>query len=184
MEVQNFLQSGWSILDRASDVEYSRPILYVLNDQDGALSFNRIGRLMALWPKQQFARSFPANPASPANWARSEKFWEIHDLPTMETIERHREQFDLLMMVTEEWKRPAECLGEYNIFHSLCKTFRPYICGKAHGLKEAEKVAKDMKKNGTEVSLWTPEHFIGASAVTTATELIQHFPSLAPHTPT
>jgi hypothetical protein len=98
-------------------------------------------------------------------------------------IEKHQAQFELLMVVANEWDRPAEFIAEFNIFHSLCRRLRPVICGEATELENAEKIAKDLRKEGTEIALLTPDQLLGALAVAVATYVVECLPFLSAHAP-
>ena len=183
MTVEDSLQIGWSALDGICRGEFGLPLQGVLAQQDDALNFKRVGRLMAVWVKHPFAQPFPYDPDLQSNWAKSQRAWEIHGPVDPTVINAHRLQFELLAAFAHEWERPTEFLAEFNIFHSLCRRLRPAICGEAKALENAEKIAKDLQKAGTNIALLTPNQLLGATAVTVASYLVQALPFLSPHAP-
>lgn len=171
--MQKLLEEGWAELDSLSREEYGVSLLDVLKESDELLSFNRVGRVIAVSIKYPFAQSFPYDPELPSNWAKTKRAWEIREPVAMQTICDHRIQFELLTQVAVDWKRPIEFLAEFNIFHWLCKRLRPVVCGEAKSLENAEKIAKDVKKAGTDVTLFSLNQLLGAASVTIATYLVQ-----------
>lgn len=170
-------------MDDLSRGEYGLPFPNVLHDSDELLSFRRVGRLLAVSIKHPFAQSFPYDPELPSNWARSKRCWEIRGSVAPQTICDHQTQFDVLVQVAADWKRPIEFVAEFNIFHFLCKRLRPVVCGEAKSLENAEKIAKDLQKAGTDVALFSPNQLLGATSVTVATYLVQSVQILSGNAP-
>jgi len=174
------LEQGLEVLNNISEGEYKTPLLQVVQSPDEYLVFKRIGRLMCVWIKQPFASSFPYNPDLPSNWAKSALFWEIHEPVSPSQIRLHRSQAELLDFFAAEWSRPAEYMGEFNIFYSICKKLRPIVCGKSEVLERAEKVADDLRKQGPEVNLLTLNQVLGVASVSFASYLVHHLSWLSP----
>ena len=78
---------------------------------------------------------------------------------------------------------PDRIYGRVQYFHSLCGRLRPAVCGEAKSLENAEKIAKDLKKDGVDITLLTPNQLLGAAAVTVATYLTTQVPSLSAYAP-
>jgi hypothetical protein len=177
------LAVGWEQLQNLCRGEYGTSIEQVLASPDKPLLFKRIGPLTAVWLKHPFAQSFEYDPNLPSNWAKALRCWEIHEPPALETIRMHQAQFELLTVIAAEWERPVEIIGEFNIFYSLSKRFRPIVCGESKALENAEKIAKDLRKSGRDVALITPNQLLGAASVTIAGSFVAALPWLSPHTP-
>lgn len=171
MITEDVLNDGWEVLDRLSRQEYDASLGAVLGQFDDTLMFKQLGRLLAVSIKVPFAQPFPYEPELASNWAKSRQCWEIHRPPSKEQIRDHQYQYDLLESVALEWNRPVECVAEYNIFMSLCKKLRPVICGQQKALAVADKIAKELQRQGEPVAMVTPNQLIGAAAVAIATYL-------------
>jgi hypothetical protein len=177
------LSGGWATLDRLAVGEYGHPLDHVLNDSDEDLALRRVGRLFGVYLKEPFARSFDYDRNSPSNWAKSKRFWEIHEDPSAKLVAEHGPQYDVLEQVAWDWQRPIEYVAEFNVFVWLCKRFSPIVCGEAKALENAEKIAKDLEKKGFDASALSLNQGIGIAAVTLASHLGQAVPELADHSP-
>lgn len=177
------LQAGWGLLQELCQDEYGVSLEQLLMAEDKSLVFRRLGRLAAVWPKYPFAQSFEYDTDLPSNWAKAKRCWEIRKQPRIETIDAHRTQADLLILFAAEWARPPEFVAEFNIFHSICKRLSPVVCGESKALENTEKIAKDLQKAGRDVTVFSPNQWLGALAVMVAGYLVRTQPWLSPHTP-
>lgn len=173
------LQEGLTPLQELCVGEYHIALNDVLFGDGDELAFKRLGRLMCVWLKEPFAQSFPYDPDIPTNWARSLRCWEIHGPVPSDVIATHAPQREILELFAAEWTRPVEFLAEFNLFHSMCKRLRPLVCDDWKALDNAEKIAKELRKEGQDVQLLTKNQIIGAASVGLATYLVQNLPWLS-----
>lgn len=179
----NTLASDWDNLDRLAQGEYGISLSQTLADANRELAFNRIGRLFGVYLKEPFALSFPYDPDLPINWAKAHRCWEIHEAPPGDVLIVHQTKLELLEQLAQEWNRPLELLAEFNVFLSLCRRFKPLVCGEAKALENSEKIAKDLEKQGISVSSLSLNQGLGIAATTIATYLAQGVPNLSAHSP-
>ena len=174
IDSDTYFSEGLHQLDELAVGEYGETLDSIMSSPDQALVLRRIGRLMSVWYKQPFAESFPYNPDIPTNWARAQRCWEIHNQPSSALIDNNKDCVEFLVLVSKELDRPVEVLFEFNIFMSLCKKLKSIVCDEVEVLKRAEKIAKELNKQGNNVSLITTNQVLGAAAVAFATYLVQN----------
>ncbi len=177
------ITDDFHLLNHLAQGEYGQTLGSILSDKAQELAFKRVGRLLGVYLKEPFAISFSFDPDSPSNWARSQRFWEIRNIPDPNVIASHEARFSLLAQIAGDWHRPIEYVAEYNVFLWLCRKFRPIVCGEAKTLENSEKIAKDLEKQGIDVATLSMNQGFGIAAVTVASYLSQQLPDLANHSP-
>ena len=170
-------------LDHFALGEYGKSISETLLVDDHSLAFRRMFRLFGVYAKSPFALRFPNDPDIPTNWARSSQCWEIHMAPSKQLLETYGAQYSFLEDVSQEWNRPVELLAEYNIAMTLCRRFRPLVCGEAKAIEAQEKIAKELEKSGIGAYPFSLNQGLGAVAATIASYITQQLPELAEHSP-
>lgn len=175
-------EEGINILSDLSEGEFHKDINDIVISQEEELAFKQIGRLLCVWIKQPFSESFYYDPDIPWNWAKSFRAWEIREPISNSAKENSSQQFELLSQFAQEWDRPVHHLAEFNIFLSICKRIRPFICNENKVFEQAEKVGKELVKSGHKVSIISLNDLIGVGALSVGTYLIQNvsFLSSAP----
>lgn len=174
------LEQGLKPLTELAEGEYGQPFWALFSGADEYLTFSRVGRLMCVWLKQPFAQPFPYDRALPSNWAKSLRYWEISGPVPTTAIDQNRLQADLLNLIAEEWHRPVEYLGEYNIFHSLCRWLRPAFCGTSEVMQQTEGAAKELREQGHDVALWSRAQLLNTVTYGVQSYLLQSVPALSP----
>jgi hypothetical protein len=175
--------SDWLLLDRLAQGEYDQTLAETLAEPDQEFAFRRVGRLFGVYLKEPFALNFEYDPNVPTNWAKSRRYWEIHELPDEGIIAANEAQFALLEKIAREWNRPIEYVAEFNVFLSLCRRFRPIACGEAKALEDVEKIAKDLEKQGTPTAMLSLNQGLGIAAAAMAAYLVQQLPDLSDYSP-
>jgi hypothetical protein len=180
----DYLHNGLNELKKLAMGEYGETLETILSSPDVALTFRRVGRLTSVWYKAPFAESFPYDPNIPTNWARACRCWEIHHQPSFDLITQFSNRVAFLQAVSDELQRPVEVLFEFNLFLSICKGLKPIICKKEEILERAEKVAKDLQKQGGLVWFPTIDQVIGTVSLEVARYFVQSSTWLKPcHVP-
>lgn len=167
------IEDGLRQLEELAHGEFGVSLSSVLGNTDQNLAFRQIGRLMAVWPKTTFAKTFPYDPEIPTNWAKSTRCWEIHNTPSAESIAQNQTKAQLLVLFAAEWDRPVETLFEFNIFLSMCKVLKPVICNENKPIKNAKAISKLLQKEGHDVSLLTTDKVIAIAALSASNYFIE-----------
>lgn len=170
--------SGQTLLNDIAYLEYAKSIQEIVNSRERKVAFLRIGRSMSVCLKAPFARSYSYDVNSPGNWAKSRLYWEVRSEPTGIVLSKYKSEVDLLIRFSAEWERPVEYLGEFNIFHSLCKALRPLFCDESKTLKKIEEVSEEIRKQGNDLTLISKNQALGVASVTAASYFMQSIPWL------
>lgn len=167
------LAAGLSELERLAIGEYEAKLMDVIAAKD-ELAFKRVGRLMAVWLKEPFATPLRYNPDLPQNWAKSNRAWEIHSPTVHATTTDEKNRLKILDAVASEWDRPVAHLAEFNILQSISKRLRPVVCGDSKAFKDVDEIAKQLEKQGTHVSTFTPRDVLSSASLSIAGYLVNH----------
>ena len=69
---------------------------------------------------------------------------------------------------------------KFNLFLSLSKRLRPILCGESKVFEQAEKITKELKKAGENVSMLSIHDTMGIAACGIASYIVQQVPVLTP----